>query len=343
MKGLLNLARCGFFVAVVALMFAIMGACKRPVRSTPAAPPGRPAASGPAVSQQASTAVLGGFKAEDPAFAEVVAEAAVIHQVAAGYQFTEGPAWYGGKLVFSDIATDTIYQWSPKQGASVFRRPSHDANGNTVDAQGRLITCEQGSRSVTRTDKDGKVTTLASSYAGHRLNSPNDVAVKSDGTVWFTDPSYGIKASQMEQEGCWVFRIDPGAKEPVPVIRDIPWPNGICFSPDERFLYVGNSDANDACVRRYVVHHDNTIGQSVIFVRILPGFPDGMRTDSVGRLYVTAGDGVQVFGPDGKRLGRILTPDAATNCCLGGSDGQTLFITARPRVWMVELKVRSRK
>jgi gluconolactonase len=330
-------------VAILAAMMATTSACAPSAGPRPLTRPANATGSASATGTASSGAPAASVKAEAPEFAAVVGEHAVIRQVAAGYQFTEGPAWHDGKLIFSDIATDTMYQWSPGKEVAVFRRPSHDANGNTIDARGRLITCEQGARSVTRTDEDGKVVTLADPSGGRRLNSPNDVAVKSDGSIWFTDPAYGIKASQKELEGCWVFRIDPGAKEPVPVIRDIPWPNGICFSPDEKFLYVGNSDAKDACIRRYVVRADNTLGDCVVFARIAPGIPDGIRTDSAGRLYVTAGDGVQVYGADGKLLGRILTPEAAANCCFGGRDGRTLFITARTSVWMVELKVRGQR
>ena len=258
--------------------------------------------------------------------------------IAKDLKFTEGPVWLPDKkcLLFSDIPADTIYRWSKDDGLKVFRRPSHNSNGNILDLTGRLLTCEHGSRTLTRTEKDGKVTTLASSYKGKKLNSPNDLAVKSDGTIWFTDPPYGLRGKKSEQPANYVFRLDPGKTEPVAVVDDMARPNGICFSPDEKYLYVANSGKAHH-VRRFAVKADNTLAEGKVFVTIDPGGPDGMRVDSSGRLYSTAGNGVQVFSPAGKLLGVVRTPKGAANCAFGGPDGTTLFITARDSVWAADM------
>ena len=279
----------------------------------------------------------------DPAMNALLAPGAAVRLLGDAFQFTEGPAWLpweGGVLVFSDIPADTLYRWTETAGLAVFRRPSHNANGNTADPEGRLVTCEHGSRTVTRTARDGTVVTLASTYKGKKLNSPNDVVVRSDGTVWFTDPPYGIsKGEQKEQEKNRVYRLDPGAKEPVAVSEDFDMPNGLAFSPDEKFLYVADS-GRPRHVRRFRVKADNTLEGGEVFVAITPGGPDGIRCDADGRLYVTAGDGVQVYGPQGKLLGKIRLPVQPANCTFGGPDRRTLFITARTHLYAVTLAVR---
>jgi len=277
----------------------------------------------------------------DDAFKQVADAGAEVRQIATDLKFTEGPTWYAAEscLLFSDIPANRIYKWAEKGGLTVWREPSHHANGNTADDKGRLVTCEHGTRRVTRTAKDGKVEVLCSTYKGKRLNSPNDVAVKSDGTIWFSDPPYGLNGKEQEQPACYVFRLDPGAKEPVVVASDFTRPNGIAFSPDERWVYVANSDGKAAHVRRFRVRKDNTLEAGEVFCRIRPGVPDGIRCDADGRLYVSAGGGVQVFSPSGKLIGKVRTPQGAANCTFGGPDGRTFFITARKSVWAVRLKV----
>ena len=282
------------------------------------------------------------FEVVEQEFEEVVGEGAELRKVADGFEFVEGPAWFDGGLVFSDIPADTIYRWTEEDGLSVWRRPSHHANGNTVDLEGRLVTCEHGSRRVTRTERDGSVTVLAERYGGKRLNSPNDVVVKSDGSIWFTDPPYGIKPEEKEQAGNYVFRLDPGAEEPVVVADDFPMPNGLYFSPDEETLYVADSDPKVAHVRKIAVQKYGTIGTGSAWVEVAPGIPDGLRTDTNGRAFVSLGDGVQVFAPDGRLLGKIRTPETAANCTFGGAGKRTLFITAVSSVWSVELGVEGR-
>ena len=299
-----------------------------------------PAASQPKEPAMKKEAPKPAIEIVDEAFKAAIAPDAAVRQIAEGLQFTEGPAWMpGGKfLVFSDIPADTIYRWDEAGGLKVWRQPSHNANGNTVDGQGRLVTCEHGSRTVTRTDKDGKIETIASTYEGKKLNSPNDVVVKSDGTIWFTDPPYGVKRELVEQSANRVYRLDPGAKGPVAVAADFDMPNGLAFSADEKLLYIADS-GKPHHVRRFRVKADNTLEGGEVFTVITPGVPDGMRTDRDGRLWSTAGDGVHVFSPDGKLIGRIKTPKTAANCAFGGPDKRTLFITATSEVWAVKVLV----
>ncbi len=279
------------------------------------------------------------FDIVDEGLQQALASDSELRCIADGFEFTEGPTWYQGGLVFSDIPADTIYRWTETDGLSVWRRPSHKANGNTVDPEGRLVTCEHGSRRVTRTERDGSITVLADRYDGRRLNSPNDAVVKSDGSIWFTDPPYGVKAEQVEQSANYVFRLDPGAHEPTPVASDFSRPNGLAFAPDEQFLYVADSHTSVHHIRRFRVTEEKTLADGELFVTIEPGVPDGLRVDSDGRLYASAGDGVHVFEPEGKLLGKIKTPEAASNCTFGGDGNRILFITARRQVWSVRLVI----
>ena len=280
------------------------------------------------------------FQIVDESFRQVLRRDSAVRQICKNLGFTEGPVWMKSTkcLLFSDIPADTIYRWSQAGGMTVFRKPSHSANGNAVDDQGRLVTCEHGSRTVTRTDKDGKVTTLSATHEGGKLNSPNDLAVKSDGTIWFTDPPYGLGRRKGEQKGNYVYRLDEGSGEPVAVATDFDRPNGICLSPDEKHVYIADSGRGHH-VRRFNVLKDNTLAGGKVFAVIRPGVPDGMRIDAAGRLYSTAGDGVQVYNTAGELIGKILTPKSAANCCFGGPDGRTLFITARDGVYAVGLAV----
>lgn len=279
------------------------------------------------------------FESLGKSFSDVLAPDSEVRLIAEGFRFTEGPAWHPGSqaLYFSDIPADTIHRWTQDEGLTTFRQPSNRANGNTVDQQGRLVTCEHGSRTLTRTESDGRIVTLAATYEGRKLNSPNDVVVASDGSIWFTDPPYGIRPELSEQPANFLFRLDPGASEPAAVVEHLPRPNGLCFSPDERCLYVANSDVDAHNIWRFEVRDDNTLAAGEIFAVITPGVPDGMRVDTDGRLYSTAGDGVHVLSPAGELLGKIHTPKTAANCTFGGPDLQTLFITATDSVWAVNL------
>jgi len=265
------------------------------------------------------------------------AEGWKVEKIADNLVFTEGPVWVDDGLIFSDVRGNTLYRWTEKDGLSVFRNPSENSNGNTLDPQGRLVTCRHGARDVVRTEPDGTLTVLASAFGGKKLNSPNDVVVQADGTVWFTDPPYGIKPEQREQPFDAVFRLDPGAAEPVAVITNLSYPNGLAFSPDGKFLYVAQSNKKITpnFVTRYAVTAEKTLTDGVRFCEVETGAADGIRVAADGRLFCTSGLGIEIFDTDGKRIGVISTPAPASNCCFG-PDGKILFITARTAVYRAQ-------
>ncbi len=283
------------------------------------------------------------FNVHDEAmFRKAIAPEAKLERLATDMQFTEGPVWVaenGGYLVFSDIPADELKQWTAKGGVTTFRKPSQNANGNTLDREGRLISCEHAGRRVSRLEKDGKLVTLVDQFEGKKFNSPNDVDVKSDGTIWFTDPDYGLGGKPREYEGCFVFRFDPKTKVLSVVARDFDKPNGIAFSPDEKKLYVADS-GKPHHIRVFEVQSDGFVKGGTVFCTIDKGGPDGIRCDAEGRVWSSAGDGVQVFAPDGKLLGKILVPETPANLCFGGADGKTLFITARKSFYSIPVRVK---
>ena len=278
-------------------------------------------------------------------FAKVIPQDAKLEKLAGGMKFTEGPVWVpgeaGGMLLFSDIPADEIKKWTRAEGLSVFRRMSRGANGNTLDLEGRLVTCEHRSRSVVRNEADGSMRTLADSYNGRKLNSPNDAVVKSDGSIWFTDPPYGLGDRLKEQRGNYVFRLDQQTNQPRAAIETIAWPNGICFSPDESKLYVANSDAANPVIYVTPVKEDGTAGTPLVFCKLDKGLPDGIRCDADGRIWSSAGDGVHVFSPEGKLIGKVLVPESPANLCFGGDEGTTLFITARTSLYAIKTNARA--
>lgn len=274
---------------------------------------------------------------DEKEFKRIFPEGAKVERLATDLQFTEGPVWTReGFLVFSDIPADELKKWDGKQ-LTTFRKPSQNANGNTLDRQGRLLTAEHGGRRISRLEKSGEVVTVVDAYDGKKLNSPNDVVVKSDGTIWFTDPDYGLAKRPKEQEGNYVYRFNTATKEIVPVVKDFDKPNGLCFSPDERKLYVADS-GKPRHIRVFNVGRDNTVTGGEVFVAIDKGGPDGIRCDKAGRVWSSTGDGAQVFAPDGKRIARILLPEAAANLAFGGKNGKTLFLTARKSLYAVPLR-----
>lgn len=257
-----------------------------------------------------------------------------------GCRWAEGPVWFndGGYLVWSDIPNNRMLRWTPDLGVGVFRADANFSNGNTRDPQGRLVTCEHGSRRVTRTEPDGTITVIADGYDGKRLNSPNDVVVKSDGTIWFTDPPYGIMSDyeghkgEQEQDGCYVFRADPASGELHMVADDFVKPNGLAFSPDESRLYVADSglshDPNGPHhIRVFDVSSDNRLSGGEVFVEISPGVPDGFRFDEDGNLWSSAQDGIRVFDNEGNPLGHIKFPKMVSNLTFGGPKRNRLFVT----------------
>ena len=272
-----------------------------------------------------------------------------VEKVAGDFQFTEGPLWHPkGFLLFSDIPGNTIYQWTPNKKPEIFRRPSGNANGNTLDREGRLLTAKHSNRRVSRTEKDGSIVTLASQYEGKRLNSPNDLVVKSDGTIYFTDPPYGIKSEQEELGFYGVYRLAPDGKLTL-LVKDFVRPNGIAFSPDEKKLYVNDSEKGH--IRVFDVKPDGTLESGQVFAELKDpgkkGVPDGMKVDEEGNVYSTGPGGVWVFSSSGKELGKIEVPEVATNLAWGDSlrdssgsrDYKMLYITASNSLYRIRLKI----
>ncbi|HIF72864.1 MAG TPA: SMP-30/gluconolactonase/LRE family protein [Dehalococcoidia bacterium] len=271
--------------------------------------------------------------------------------LAEGLAFAEGVCWVPrlNKVIVSDIPNDRIVSWSESEGFGIYREPSGRSNGNTVDREGRVISCLTKGRTVVRGEDDGTMTTLAESYGDGKLTSPNDVAVKSDGSIWFTDPDYGFldptvgHADSLEQDRNRVYRIDPDTLEVTMVSEDFDKPNGITFSPDESVLYVGDTGRTHGEFRAHNLMAFDVAGKTLenprVFAEVDPGVPDGFRADVDGNIWVSAGDGVQVFNPNGDLLGKIRTPEVAANLSFGMSDNQTLFIGATSSIWSIELNI----
>jgi sugar lactone lactonase YvrE len=247
---------------------------------------------------------------------------AQVEKVAGDFQFTEGPLWHPkGFLLFSDIPANTLYQWTANKKPEIFRLPSGNANGNTLDREGRLLSAEHGNRRVSRTEKDGTVVTLASQFEGKRLNSPNDLVVKSDGSIYFTDPPYGIKSEQEELGFYGVYRLAPDGKLTL-LVKDFVRPNGIAFSPDEKKLYVNDSEKGH--IRVFDVKSDGTLENGQLFAELKDpskkGVPDGMKVDQEGNVYSTGPGGIWVFSPSGNLLGILEVPEVAANLAWGWGD-----------------------
>lgn len=271
----------------------------------------------------------------------ILDDSAKLEKVAGDFQFIEGPIWHpDGFLLFSDIPANIIYKFASNQQVEVFRRPSGKANGNTLDKENRLLTAEHENRRVSRTEKDGKVITLADRYEGKRLNSPNDLVVKSDGSIYFTDPSYGVTKDQEELGFYGVYRLASDGKLTL-LVKDLVLPNGIAFSPDEQKLYVNNSEAKYIAV--FDVKPDGTVTNERLFADLKDasqgGVPDGLKVDLEGNVYSTGPGGVWILSPDGKLLGKISVPETATNVAWGESDRKTLYITANTSLYRIRLKI----
>ncbi len=275
-------------------------------------------------------------------------EAGKPERIASGLGFAEGPVWHpAGYLLFSDIPNSIIYKWAPRGTLEKFRSPSGKSNGLTVDRQGRLIACEHGNRRISRTEADGTITVLADRYEGKRLNSPNDVVVKSDQSIYFTDPPYGLpgytphpnqtEPGDMELSFSGVYRISPDGKNLILLTKDLSRPNGLAFSPDEKTFYV--DDTERRLIYAFDVRQDGTLKNGRVFAEVA-GYPDGMKIDARGNLYVaTNSSAIQVFDSTGKALGFIMTDSPTANCAFGGPDNKTLFITAQNSVYAVRMRV----
>lgn len=271
--------------------------------------------------------------AQEPIPAGIVAPNTEVKQLATGMKFTEGPVWLPKKemVVFSDIPNSMLMQWTEKDGLKPFRKVEN-TNGNILDLQGRLLSCQHSGRNVIRTERDGTITVLADKFEGKKFNSPNDLAVKSDGSIWFTDPSYGLRGKPGEIPGKWVFRIDVKSKMVTVIYKGFDMPNGIAFSPNEKRVYIADT-GKDGMIRAFDVL-GNTIGGKPTFE--IPIRCDGMCIDTKGNIYTTSKGGVHVFDKDGKKLGVITTPEHPANVCFGGKDFDTLFITARKSLYSVK-------
>ena len=260
-----------------------------------------------------------------------------IEKVDAGFRFTEGPVWSReGFLLFSDVPNNHIRKLVPGERSVIFREDSHGANGNTYDAQGRLYSCESKTRRVVRMDKKGKMEVLAEKWEGKRLNAPNDIVVRKDGHIYFTDPAFGDQADTRELSFYGVYHITPKGAMSL-IAKPAGRPNGIAFSPNGRILYVDNSD--DRNVRAYDVDRNGEVSNERVVVSNIDGVPDGMKVDEKGNLYITA-KGIAVYTPEGKLLQNIELSETPANCAFGDPDFQTLYITARTSLYRIRLNVK---
>ena len=262
-------------------------------------------------------------------------------RLATGFVFTEGPVWHpDGFLYFVDFMNSRLLRWVPGCQVEVVRENTNGGNGLTFDLQRRLIMCEGGNRRVSRTEPDGKITVLADRWEGKRLNMPNDVVGLSDGSIYFTDPGDQLPPEEREIDVSGVYRIAPDGSVFL-VTADCEYPNGLAFSPDERFLYVANSRA-DKYIRAFDLQPDGSVTNSRVFADMSSkeeDVPDGMKVDMEGRVFCTGPGGTWIFDKDGNRLGILCTPEVPANCAFGGSDNRTLFFTARTSIYTVRVKV----
>jgi len=295
------------------------------------------------------------FEVCDERFRRLLREDSVLQRLWSGAEWSEGPVYLPDRdcVLWSDIPNDRVLRWSRLDGVSVEQHPAGFANGHTLDLRGRVIRCEHGGRRISRIEEDGRIVTLVERYHGARLNSPNDVVVKSDGTVWFTDPPYGIVSDReghradSELGDNYVFRYDPASQELTIVSDAAEEPNGLAFSPDESVLYVSDTSAalrTDGGGNHHILAFDVVDGERLenprVFAEISPGLADGFRVDEHGRLFTSSANGVHVYAPDGTRLGRIAVPEVVSNCVFGGPDRDVLYITATTSLYSIRLATR---
>ncbi len=295
-----------------------------------------------------------GFEVHDPRFNECLTGHGRVERLWSGARWAEGPAWFaaGRYLLWSDIPNNRMLRYDETDGSvSVFRSPSNNSNGNTVDREGRLVSCEHLARRVSRTEHNGAITVIADNYEGNRFNSPNDVVVKSDGSIWFTDPPYGHLTDYEGEQGVSeignanVYRVDPMSGEVSPVCVDFDKPNGLAFSPDEKYLYIADTGASHTTggnkhIRRFDVKDSGqALGKSKVFADCTSGLFDGFRVDRDGRIWTSAGDGVHCYLPDGTLIGKILIPELVANVCFGGARLNRLFICGTTSLYSAYLAI----
>jgi gluconolactonase len=301
-------------------------------------------------------ALTDSFEVIDPRFGKLAFGNVHVERLYTGCRWAEGPAWFaaGRYLVWSDIPNDRMLRWDETDGSvSVFRQPAFNTNGHTVDREGRLVSCEHRGRCVSRTEHDGKRTVLADRIDGKRFNSPNDLVVKSDGSIWFTDPSYGIDsdyegdAAPSDIGACRVYRLDAASGRVTIVASDFVQPNGLAFSPDESLLYVVDTGVTHQAdgphhVRRFKVASDGaSLSGGEVFATCAAGLYDGLRVDVHGNLWLSAGDGVHCHASDGMLLGKVLVPETVANVCFGGPKLNRLFICGTTSLYSVFLNTRA--
>ena len=298
-----------------------------------------------------------GYEVLDRRFEDCINGNARVERLWTGGRWCEGPAWFaaGRYLVWSDIPNNRQMRFDETDGSvSVFRQPANNSNGNTVDAQGRQVTCEHLTRRVTRTEFDGSVSVIADRFEGKRLNSPNDAVVKSDGSIWFTDPPYGIMsdyegiAAPQELGGCHVYRVDPATGAIRQVTSDFDKPNGLAFSVDEKILYVADTGASHKHdgprhIRKFAVGADGSLSGGAVFAECTSGLFDGFRVDRSGRIWTSAGDGVHCYDRDGTLIGKVLIPEPVANVTFGGPKLNRLFICATTSLYSVMLTTNGAK
>ena len=297
------------------------------------------------------------FEVLDERFRRLFVPTARLDVLYTGCRWAEGPAYFpaGRCLVWSDIPNDRMLRYDECTGTvGVFRQPAGHSNGNTVDRSGRLVSCEHGGRRVSRTEFDGRVVTLADTYDGRRLNSPNDVVEKSDGTIWFTDPTYGIDTDyeghrgEREQAGSHVFRFDPRDASLSIVADDFVQPNGLAFSLDERRIYIVDTGATHVedgprHIRRFDVGDDGRLSGGEVFATSTSGLFDGLRLDDAGRIWTSAADGVHCYDPDGTLIGKIKVPEVVANLCFGGPKRNYLYVCGTTSLYAIRLPVNGAK
>lgn len=280
-------------------------------------------------------------------FRSVVGDTVEIEKLATGFLFTEGPLWHAKDkyLLFSDMPGDHLRKWSPQSGITTFRKPCAQSNGLAWDRQGRLIVCEHATSTLTRTETDGRSIVIGSHHDGKELNSPNDVVVKSDGGIYFTDPTYGRaeyygnpRPTQLDFRG--IYRAEPDGSRLTLLAHDFGQPNGLCFSSDEKRLFVNDTERQH--IRVFDVESDGTLANSRVWAETTgpePGAPDGMKMDTEGNIYCCGPGGIHVFDPQATCLGVIIIPEYTANFCFGESDFRSLFVTASSSIYRLRVKV----